>query len=157
MKKIILFAACLFAVTTVTQAQEVPMKERNLTGTEKKGGNKLTPEQRAQKSVDELNAEVTLTEDQKPKVLSAATDRITKADAIREKYKTDVDKETKLKMARVIQVFEYEKLTLIKDELGRYLSKPELEKLYEYNDQNSNKYFTGIRDGIKFVNYVRLV
>ena len=34
-----------------------------------------------------------LTDDQKPKVLSAATDRITKADAIREKYKTDVDKE----------------------------------------------------------------
>lgn len=87
MKKIILFAACLFAVTTVTQAQEVPMKERNLAGTEKKGGNKLTPEQRAQKSVDALNAEVTLTDDQKPKVLALATTRVTNVDAIRAKYK----------------------------------------------------------------------
>lgn len=60
-------------------------------------------------------------------------------------------------MARVIQVFEYEKLTLIKDELGRYLTKPELDKLYDYNDRNDNIYFKGIRDGISFANFVGVI
>ena len=60
-------------------------------------------------------------------------------------------------MGRLIQVFEHEKLTLIKDCQGRYLTKPELEKLYEYNDRNDNIYFTGIRDGIKFANYVGVI
>jgi 5-methylcytosine-specific restriction enzyme subunit McrC len=56
-----------------------------------------------------------------------------------------------------IQVFEFEKLTLKPDEQGRYLTKPELDKLYEYNDRNKNVYFTGIRDGIKFSSYVGVI
>ena len=60
-------------------------------------------------------------------------------------------------MARVIQVFEFEKLTLHKDSRGRYLQKSELEKLYEFNDTNNNNYFTGIRDGVRFKNYVGVI
>ncbi len=59
--------------------------------------------------------------------------------------------------SRLIRVFEYEKLTLHKDEMGRFLHKHELAKLYEYNDRNNNIYFTGIRDGIKFSNYVGVI
>ena len=60
-------------------------------------------------------------------------------------------------MARIIQVFEFEKLTLHKDSRGRYLQQRELEKLYEFNDTNNNNYFTGIRDGVRFKNYVGVI
>lgn len=60
-------------------------------------------------------------------------------------------------MSRVIQVFEFEKLTLYKDWRDRYLELRELEKLYEFNDNNDNLYFTGIRDGVKFNNYVGVI
>lgn len=60
-------------------------------------------------------------------------------------------------MSRIVRVFEYEKLTLTEDSKGRVLSKPELQKLYDYNDKNDNIYFTGIRDGIKFKNFVGVI
>ena len=60
-------------------------------------------------------------------------------------------------MARAIQVFEFEKLTLHADFRGRYLEQKELDKLYEFNDNNDNVYFTGIRDGVKFKNYVGVI
>ncbi|MGY8914031.1 MAG: McrC family protein [Flavobacteriales bacterium] len=60
-------------------------------------------------------------------------------------------------MARVIQVFEFEKLTLHMDWRGRYLEERELDKLYEFNDKNENVYFTGIRDGVKFKNFVGVI
>ena len=58
---------------------------------------------------------------------------------------------------RLIRVFEHEKLTTHKDDQGRFLSHTELTRLYEYNDRNDNIYFTGIRDGIKFSNYVGVI
>lgn len=60
-------------------------------------------------------------------------------------------------MARVIQVFEFEKLTIHKDSRGRSLQQHELDKLYEFNDTNNNNYFTGIRDGVRFKNYVGVI
>ena len=60
-------------------------------------------------------------------------------------------------MSRIIQVFEFEKLTLHEDWRGRYLKQKELDKLYEYNDKNDNVYFTGIREGVKFKNYVGVI
>jgi len=60
-------------------------------------------------------------------------------------------------MSRVIQVFEYEKLTLREDWRGRKLEESELNRLYEFNDKNDNNYFTGIRDGVKFKNYVGVI
>lgn len=60
-------------------------------------------------------------------------------------------------MSRLIQVFEHEKLTLHPNQWGEKLTVPELEKLYAFNDKNDNVYFTGIRDGVKFKNYVGVI
>ena len=91
MKKVILFAACLFTLSTAVNAQETARKPR----AEKAVKENLTPEQRAQKNVDNLNAVAGLTDEQKTKVKDLATTRITKADAIRAKYKGQAEnKET---------------------------------------------------------------
>ena len=118
MKKIILLAACLFTITATTKAQEVvqPKKELHHKGEHQvegetkdkapvkdehnghehgKGDHAMkTPAERAQQSVDGLNKRVALTEDQKPKIYSLAMDRVTKADAIRDKYKGPENKAT---------------------------------------------------------------
>ena len=60
-------------------------------------------------------------------------------------------------MSRVIKVFEFEKLTIHPDEFGRCITDRELKCLYQFNDQNDNIYFTGIRDGVKFKNYVGVI
>jgi len=60
-------------------------------------------------------------------------------------------------MARLIQIFEHERLTLLPNERGEKLLLSELEKLYDFNDKNNNIYFTGIRNGIKFNNYVGVI
>jgi len=60
-------------------------------------------------------------------------------------------------MARLIQIFEHESLTLIEDEHGRFLKKEELEKLYEFNDRNGNIYFTGIKRGVRFSSFVGVI
>ena len=55
-------------------------------------------------------------------------------------------------MASTIQIFEHQKLTL-----SNGLSKSQLDKLYQFNDSNENKYFTGIRVGVKFKEYVGVI
>ncbi len=57
----------------------------------------------------------------------------------------------------VIRVFEYESLTTFDQGDGRFVTKSELDRLYEYNDRNGNIYFTGIRNGIKFNSYVGVI
>ena len=54
----------------------------------------------------------------------------------------------------VISVFEHERLT-IND--GRSFKKRHLEALITFNDNNKNKYFTVIRDGVKFSQYVGVI
>ena len=56
-----------------------------------------------------------------------------------------------------IKVFEHERLTIHKDEFGRALSQIQFEKLCQFNDKNENKYFTVIRNGIKFGQYVGVI
>ena len=85
MKKIILLAACVFTISTATRAQET--KEPVKANTERHKHEKLTPEQRAQKHVDKLNGDVTLTEAQKPKVYDQAMVMVKKNEEIKEKYK----------------------------------------------------------------------
>lgn len=89
MKKIILLAVCLFVVSTITKAQEAPKKPKTESngGHEKGGHEKKTPEERAKKHVDELNIEVTLTEEQKPKINDLALEKVKKIDEIKAKYK----------------------------------------------------------------------
>lgn len=47
------------------------------------------------------------------------------------------------------QVFEHENVTDLKPEV--------LDKLYKFNDDNGNKYFTGTRNGVKFTEYVGVI
>ncbi len=56
-----------------------------------------------------------------------------------------------------IQVFEHERLTTHKDYLGRSITDGQLEKLCGFNDRNQNKYFTVIRNGVKFNSYVGVI
>lgn len=55
-------------------------------------------------------------------------------------------------MSKPIQVFEHDKLTI-----HNGLNKSMLAKLYQFNDSNNNKYFTGVRDGVKFTEYVGVI
>ncbi len=57
----------------------------------------------------------------------------------------------------VIRVFEHERLTIHEDELGRALTTVQFEKLCQFNDKNENKYFTVIRNGVKFGQYVGVI
>lgn len=56
-----------------------------------------------------------------------------------------------------IQIFEHEKLTIHGDEFGRQISPTQLAKLCQFNDNNENKYYTVIRDGVKFCQYVGVI
>jgi Spy/CpxP family protein refolding chaperone len=85
MKKIIILAVCLFTASATINAQEAPVKKENTPN--EKGPEKITPEQRAQKNVDDLNADVVLTEDQKSKIYTIALNHANKANEIRIKYK----------------------------------------------------------------------
>ncbi len=57
----------------------------------------------------------------------------------------------------LIQVFEHERLTTTEDDFGRKLSDMQFEKLCQFNDKNDNQYFTVIRNGIKFSQYVGVI
>jgi 5-methylcytosine-specific restriction enzyme subunit McrC len=61
------------------------------------------------------------------------------------------------KRKQVIRVFEHERLSLSPNSRGEFLHPTELEMLYAFNDAHENKYFTGIRNGIKFNNYVGVI
>jgi len=56
-----------------------------------------------------------------------------------------------------IQVFEHESLFTFPDEKDRCLTTNQLERLYKFNDENGNKYFTGIRQGVKFNSFVGVI
>lgn len=93
MKKLIVMAVCLFSITTVLNAQQTktiahPQNPDQNAKDLKKG----TPEQRAQKNVDNLNSTLTLSEDQKSKVYDLALTRVKNIDAVKEKYKGQEDK-----------------------------------------------------------------
>jgi hypothetical protein len=93
MKKLILMAVCLFSIATVSNAQQTktiahPQNPDQHAKDLKKG----TPEQRAQKNVDELNSTLTLSDDQKSKIYDLALTRLKNIDAVKEKYKGQEDK-----------------------------------------------------------------
>lgn len=60
-------------------------------------------------------------------------------------------------MASVIQIFEHERLTTTPDSLNRHITPSQLNKLCDFNDHNQNKYFTVVRDGVKFGQYVGVI
>ena len=57
----------------------------------------------------------------------------------------------------LIQVFEHERLTTHEDEFNRKITPVQFEKLCQFNDSNKNKFFTVIRNGVKFSQYVGVI
>jgi 5-methylcytosine-specific restriction enzyme subunit McrC len=58
---------------------------------------------------------------------------------------------------RYIQVFEHETITTYQKKNGRFITSSQFEQLCAYNDQNGNKYFTVVRNGVKFKHYVGVI
>ncbi len=95
MKKLLVVFALVFAGSTINAQEPVAAK--------KPVKMKATAEQRAQKSVDNLDKTVTLTEDQKPKIYDLALTRAKKVDAIREANKGKKTPEEKEAMKKEIK------------------------------------------------------
>ena len=87
MKKLILLSASLITLSASVNAQEVIKKQK-----QDKTAN-LTLEQRAQKHVDAISNEVSVTADQKTKIYGFALTKVKKVDEIRAKYKSAENKE----------------------------------------------------------------
>jgi Spy/CpxP family protein refolding chaperone len=93
MKNLIVMSACLFSMTTVMNAQQpTTINHPQNPDQHAKDLKRGTPEQRAQKSVDELNSTVVLTDDQKTKVYALALTRVKDIDVVKAKYKGQEDK-----------------------------------------------------------------
>lgn len=94
MKKVILMAACVFALNTINAQEPTPVaKQKTKTAAGKQQAVKnATPEQHAQKTVDKLTQAVGLSEDQKTKIYELALTRSKEVQAVREKYKGQADK-----------------------------------------------------------------
>ena len=116
MKKIILLAAGLFVFATATQAQETT--ERTATANVKQ--ERLTPEQKAQRNVDEIDRVVALTAEQKVKVKELALARITKMQELRSQHKDQ---------AELVQKEQREIKQNFKDGLKSVLTAEQQEKL----------------------------
>ncbi len=95
MKKLLVVFALVFAAGAINAQENGKGK--------KEGKVKSTPEQRAQKSVDNLDKTVALTAEQKPKVYDLALARAKKVDAIREANKGKKTPEEKEAMKKEIK------------------------------------------------------
>ena len=60
-------------------------------------------------------------------------------------------------MSKTIQVFEHERLTIHDKRKNGTINNSQLDKLLAFNDNNDNKYFTAIRDGVKFTEFVGVI
>lgn len=93
----------------------------------------LTAEQRAQKSVDELDAIVGLSPDQKNKVYSLALNRAQSVDAIRQKYKgQQANKEQEKAEIKEIR-------KKYRQEIKSILTPQQLEKLKQHHQSKNPK------------------
>ena len=95
MKKLILVittASSVLLFTNATNAQNAPNVAQSDKPTHQNKKAKLTPEERAQKSVDQLDKIVGLNPDQKNKIYILALERSKSVDAVLQKYKGQPDK-----------------------------------------------------------------
>lgn len=60
-------------------------------------------------------------------------------------------------MSLPIQIFEHERLTTYAEQENRKITPRQLELLCQFNDNHENKYFTVIRNGVKFNQYVGVI
>lgn len=84
MKKVLMICGLLFSIITFANAQDAPEKRPG-----GRGGMMGTPEERAQRTADQLTKQLGLTEDQKTKVKSIYLDQATAMMKMREESKGD--------------------------------------------------------------------
>lgn len=84
MKKVILIAACLLSLTAANAQEKTSGGKKPL-----KEAHHQTPEQRAQKDVDRMNSEVTLTAEQKTKIYDLSLSKAKQTDEARSKQTGD--------------------------------------------------------------------
>lgn len=87
MKKVILIAACLLSLTAANAQEKTSGGKKPL-----KEAHHQTPEQRAQKDVDRMNSEVTLTAEQKTKIYDLSLSKAKQTDEARSKQKAGDDR-----------------------------------------------------------------
>jgi Spy/CpxP family protein refolding chaperone len=95
MKKLILVittASSVLLFTNATNAQNAPNVAQSDKPMHQNKKAKLTPEERAQRSVDQLDKIVGLNPDQKNKIYNLALERSKSVDAVLQKYKGQPDK-----------------------------------------------------------------
>lgn len=90
MTKVFLLAICMLSAAANAQESPKPVKE-------KKVNHEKSSADRAQKQLETISTELTLTAEQKPKVYEVLLAKINKADEIRVKYKNQPEGEEKKK------------------------------------------------------------
>lgn len=125
---IIISGAIMTCINVQAQTQSPNVANSSQQSSPKK--QKLSPEQRAQKSVDELDKIVGLTSDQKNKVYNLALERAKAVDAVFEKYKGQPDKKELAKQ----EVHEIRKK--YRQEVKNILTPEQIEKLKQHHKAN---------------------
>jgi Spy/CpxP family protein refolding chaperone len=92
MKKIVLFLALVLSVSVQAQKDAKKMKKEQ-----------SKPEERAQRSVDQLDKKVSLLDSQKPKIYDLALTRAKKMDEIKSKYKPKKNPDDRVPARKEIQ------------------------------------------------------
>lgn len=130
MKKLILvitIASSVLFLENVVNAQNAPNVDQSNKPMHQNKKEKLTPEERAQKSVDQLDKIVGLNPDQKNKIYNIALDRSKSIDAVFQKYKGQPDKKeiAKEEIHQIRQKY--------RKEVKNILTPEQLEKLKQHH------------------------
>ncbi len=141
MKTLFLFIAS--GCIALSQAQTTPNVAEKPQPSAKLEKRKIPPaEQRAKKSVDELDKIVGLTSDQKTKVYELALNRAKSVDAIIEKYKGQPDKKEQAKM----EIHQAQKN--YRQQVKTILTPEQIEKLKQHRQATHTKPEKNIEDAI---------
>ncbi len=141
MKTVFLFIAS--GCIALSQAQTTSNVAEKPQPSVKQEKRKIPPaEQRAQKSVDELDKIVGLTSDQKTKVYELALNRAKSVDAIIEKYKGQPDKKEQAKM-EIHQIHKN-----YRQQVKTILTPEQIEKLKQHRQATHSKSEKNIEDAI---------
>ena len=133
-------SGCIFLAIEVFGQNTPHVANQNPKSVEKK--QRLTAEQRAQRSVDDLDKIVGLTSAQKTKVYELALNRSKSVDAVIEKYKGQADKKEQAK-SEIHQI-----RVKYRQEVKSLLSPEQIEKLKQHRKANHPKPSDKLEDAV---------
>lgn len=127
MKKVMLIAACLLSLTAANAQEKPSGGKRSM-----KEIQHQTPEQRAQKDVDRLNSEISLTAEQKTKIYDLSLNKAKQTDEARSKQTPGEDRAALEKTLKTVKQ-DYRKA------VQAVLTPEQLEKLKAIRDQKHSQ------------------